>query len=83
MSAEVLEVGATSNNFGRAERERAFDRHPIEAHAELLTSLNKTARDGILSVRTADFEKLTGHKPKSLRDVFDENRTKLLIPAER
>jgi len=50
-------------------------------YAELLTSLNKTARGGLLSVRSSDFEKLTGHKPKSLRDVFDENRTKLLTTA--
>ena len=54
-----------------------------KAYAELLTSLNKAARDGILSVRTPDFEKLTGHKAKSLRDVFDENRIKLLMPAVR
>lgn len=51
-----------------------------KAYAELLTSLNKTARDGILSVRSSDFEKLTGHRPKSLRDIFDENRSKLLKP---
>jgi NAD(P)H dehydrogenase (quinone) len=50
-------------------------------YAELLTSLNKAARDGILSVRTPDFERLTRHKPKSLHDVFDENRAKLLAPA--
>ena len=52
-----------------------------KVYAELLTSLNKTARDGTLSVRSSDFEKLTGHKPKSLRDVFDDNRTRLLGPA--
>lgn len=51
-----------------------------KAYAVLLTSLTKSARDGILSVRSSDFEKLTGHKPKSLHDVFDANRTKLLKP---
>jgi NAD(P)H dehydrogenase (quinone) len=47
-------------------------------YAELLTELNKTARDGILSVRSTDVAMLTGHEPISLRDVFIRNRAALL-----
>jgi hypothetical protein len=44
-------------------------------------SLNKAVREGVLSVRSADFERLTARKPKSLREVIEENRAKLLEPA--
>jgi NAD(P)H dehydrogenase (quinone) len=50
-------------------------------YANLLTSLNKAVREGVLSVRSADFERLTARKPKSLREVIEENRAKLLEPA--
>lgn len=59
-------------------RDQLKDYGMPEEVAILLAALNKAAREGLLSVRSDDVEQLTGHKPKSLREVFEEHRATLL-----